>query len=171
MTSVIRRLGVVVAIAFLGFAPRTSTQMGVAASSPPPTFGVPVVSGVQGYGFEQDVRLDTKGTVYTSSPDSLSSTTSFLWRSFDRGQTFKLVPAATQPNGKLLSCPGGGDTELATDSANNLYSLLKNGCWSDSQAEFYLTCQDVQCSFMRQEESGRRGEHRHTAGKRNLYSV
>jgi len=121
MTGVLRRLGVVVAIAFFGLAPSTSTRTGVAASAPPPTFGVPVVSGVQGYGFEQDVRLDTKGTVYTSAPDSLSSTTSFIWRSFDRGQTFKLVPAATQPNGKLLSCPGGGDTELATDSANNLY--------------------------------------------------
>jgi len=121
MTGVLRRLGVVVVIAFFGLAPSTGTQPRVVASSPPPTFGVPAVSGVQGYGFEQDVRLDTKGTVYTSAPDSLSSTTSFLWRSLDRGQTFKLVPAATQPNGKLLSCPGGGDTELATDSANNLY--------------------------------------------------
>ncbi|MDQ2742365.1 MAG: hypothetical protein M3Z66_08725, partial [Chloroflexota bacterium] len=121
MTGAIRRLGVVVAIAFFWLTPSTSSQTSVAASAAPPTFGVPVVSGVQGYGFEQDLRLDTKGTVYTSSPDSLSSTTSFVWRSFDRGQTFKLVPAATQPNGKLLSCPGGGDTELATDSANNLY--------------------------------------------------
>jgi hypothetical protein len=86
-----------------------------------PTFGNPTISGVQGTGFEQDLRIDRSGRVYTSAPGSLSSTISYLNRSFDGGQTFKWVAGATQPFGKLPTCVGGGDSELATDSANNLY--------------------------------------------------
>jgi hypothetical protein len=95
-----------------------------AASSPTaPTFGNPTISGIQGTGFEQDVRVDPRGRIYTSAPGSIAAAVSFMYRSLDGGQTFKLVPAAIQPQGKLaLTCPaGGGDTELATDSAGNLY--------------------------------------------------
>jgi hypothetical protein len=88
-----------------------------------PSFGNPTISGIQGTGFEQNVRLDRSGRIYTSAPGTIAAAVSFMYRSLDSGQTFKLVPAAIQPHGKLaLTCPaGGGDTELATDSANNLY--------------------------------------------------
>lgn len=66
-----------------------------------PGFGTPVASGIQANGFEQDVRLDTQnGYIYTSAPQSLSSSISTIWRSQDGGQTFKLIPAAVQPAGK-----------------------------------------------------------------------
>ncbi|MDQ6713828.1 MAG: hypothetical protein M3Z28_11670, partial [Candidatus Dormibacteraeota bacterium] len=92
-----------------------------AAAPPPPTFGNPTISGIQGFGFEQDLRLDTHGRLYTSVPGSLGSNISYVWRSLNGGQSFKWIPAATQPAGKLPMCNGGGDTELATDSADRLY--------------------------------------------------
>src|ERR1700686_4646876 len=92
-----------------------------AAALPPPTFGNPTISGIQGFGFEQDLRLDTHGRVYTSVPGSLGSNISYVWRSLNGGQSFKWIPAAAQPAGKLPMCNGGGDTELATDSADRLY--------------------------------------------------
>jgi hypothetical protein len=92
-----------------------------AATPAPPTFGNPTISGIQGFGFEQDLRLDTHGRVFTSVPGSLGSARSYAWRSLDGGQTFKWLPAASQPAGQLPMCNGGGDTELATDSADRLY--------------------------------------------------
>jgi hypothetical protein len=92
-----------------------------AAASATPTFGNPTISGVQGTGFEQDLRIDRSGRVYTSAPGSLSSTISYINHSVDGGQTFKWVAGAVQPFGKPTTCVGGGDSELATDSANNLY--------------------------------------------------
>ena len=85
------------------------------------TFGNPTISGIQGTGFEQDIRIDRAGRIYTSAPGTLASGTSYLYRSLDGGQTFKWVPAAVQPQGKLPTCAGGGDTELATDPAGTLY--------------------------------------------------
>src|ERR1700730_13230286 len=94
----------------------------VAAAAPAlPTFGNPTISGIQGFGFEQDLRLDTHGRVYTSVPGSLGSNISYAWRSINGAQSFKWIPAAAQPVGKLPMCNGGGDTELATDSADRLY--------------------------------------------------
>jgi hypothetical protein len=85
-------------------------------------FGEPTVSGVQGVGFEPDLRIDDQGRIYTSVPGSLSSGTSWIWRSLDGGLTFKWVPAATPQDGKIdTTCAGGGDSELATDSSGNLY--------------------------------------------------
>lgn len=95
--------------------------LAAAAATGVPGFGNPTISGVQGTGFEQGVRLDSQGRVYTSAPGSLSSTISYINRSFDGGQTFKWVAGAVQPFGKPTTCVGGGDSELATDSANNLY--------------------------------------------------
>ena len=95
-----------------------------AAKSPsPPTFGQPTIAGVGGWGFEADLRLDpgNANRVYMSSPDSGGSDTSWIWRSLDGGKTFKWVPAAAPLNGKVISCPGGGDTELAVDGAGRLY--------------------------------------------------
>src|ERR1700694_4990588 len=67
---------------------------GVSAQSPP-TFGQPTISGIQGVGFEQDLRLDptNPNRVYTSVPGSLSSDTSWIWHSEDGGKTFKWVIA------------------------------------------------------------------------------
>jgi hypothetical protein len=92
-----------------------------------PVFGQPTIVGVQGYGFEEDLRLDPTNAnrMYTSSPDSLSSDTAWIWRSDDAGKTFKWVPAATEKEGKPTAvggpCHGGGDTELGVDGAGHLY--------------------------------------------------
>src|SRR5438067_356873 len=88
-----------------------------------PTFGQPTISGIQGVGFEQDIRLDptNPNRVYTSVPGSLSSDTSWIWHSEDGGKTFKWVVAGTAKEGKPNSCAGGGDTELAVDTGGNLY--------------------------------------------------
>src|SRR5438132_7898818 len=64
----------------------TSTSTSGASLAAPtspstPTFGHPVISGVGGYGFEEDIRLDPTdpNIVYTSAPDSASSDTSWIW--------------------------------------------------------------------------------------------
>ncbi|HVF19968.1 MAG TPA: hypothetical protein VNA14_06975, partial [Mycobacteriales bacterium] len=114
-----------------------------------PTFDTPVVSGIQGYGFEQSLRLAPDGTIYTSVPDSLSSATSFLWRSLDGGRTFKWVPAAAPYTGKLLTCVGGGDTELEVDETGSVYFIdltLANfsvGRSDDMGATFATDCTAV----------------------------
>ncbi|MFY9550981.1 MAG: hypothetical protein WAU32_07510 [Thermoanaerobaculia bacterium] len=100
-----------------------SSSTGLLAQ-PAPTFGQPTISGIQGVGFEQDLRLDPTNSnrVYTSVPGSLSSDTSWIWHSEDGGKTFKWVVAGTAKEGKPdLLCPGGGDTELAVDSVGDLY--------------------------------------------------
>jgi hypothetical protein len=93
------------------------------AQSTAPTFGQPTISGIQGVGFEQDIRLDPTNAkrVYTSVPGSLSSDTSWIWHSTDAGKTFKWVVAGTAKEGKTNPCAGGGDTELAADTGGNLY--------------------------------------------------
>jgi uncharacterized repeat protein (TIGR01451 family) len=91
------------------------------AVTTPPTFGQPTISGIGGVGFEQDIRVDSSGRVYTSVPGALSSDTSWVWRSTDNGATFTWVPASVPLTGKYTTCAGGGDTELATDTADNLY--------------------------------------------------
>src|SRR5207247_608586 len=75
------------------------------AVSTTPTFGEPTISGVQGNGFEEDLRLDPSdpNRVYTSSPGSLSSTISWIWTSKDGGKTFEWVPNATPLQGKLTT--------------------------------------------------------------------
>ena len=94
-----------------------------AYSSSVPSFGTPVVSGVQGQGYEQSLRIDGSGRVYSSVPGSWPSGITWMWRSFDRGKTFKWVPASAPMTGRLPEgvCGGGGDSELATDSAGNVY--------------------------------------------------
>src|SRR4029077_9539787 len=93
--------------------PSVGVRPALTAAPPLPTFGNPTISGIQGFGFEQDLRLDTHGRVYTSVPGSLGSNISYVWRSLNGGQSFKWIPAAAQPAGKLPMCNGGGDTELA----------------------------------------------------------
>jgi hypothetical protein len=86
-------------------------------------FGQPTIAGIGGWGFEPDLRLDPSdwSRLYMSSPDSANSDTSFIWRSLDGGRTFKWAPSATPLTGKPTSCNGGGDSELAVDSAGRVY--------------------------------------------------
>src|SRR2546430_4384592 len=88
------------------------------AVSPPPTFGQPTISGIGGVGFEEDIRVDKTGVVYTSVPGSLSSDSSWVWKSLDGGKTFKWDTGAPPLVGKYNppTGAGGGDTEVATDS-------------------------------------------------------
>jgi hypothetical protein len=116
-----RAIGVLAALAVMAIWPALAGSLAGSAASSALTFGNPTISGIQGTGFEQGLRLDGSGRVYTSAPGALSSTISYINRSFDAGQTFKWVAGAEQPFGKPITCVGGGDSELATDSGNNLY--------------------------------------------------
>jgi len=88
-----------------------------------PTFGHPVISGIGGTGFEQDLRTDptNPNRVYTSVPGTLGADTSWIWHSLDGGKTFKWIVNAAALEGKVTTCHGGGDTELAVDSQGRLY--------------------------------------------------
>jgi len=88
-----------------------------------PTFGHPVLVGIGGTGFEEDLRLDptNPNRLYTSVPGTLSADTSWIWHSLDGGKTFKWIVNATALEGKVTTCNGGGDTELGVDSAGHLY--------------------------------------------------
>src|SRR5882762_6418259 len=102
----------------LVLSPAVFTQTGTDPSGTAPlTFGQPTISGIQGVGFEQDIRLDPTNAqrVYTSVPGSLSSDTSWIWHSEDGGKTFKWVVAGIAKVGKvgvisLPACKGGGAT-------------------------------------------------------------
>jgi hypothetical protein len=87
------------------------------------TFGHPIISGIGGVGFEQDLRLDPTNAqrLYTSAPGTAAANTSWIWHSLDGGKTFKWVVGAAPLQGKVTTCNGGGDTELAVDSAGHLY--------------------------------------------------
>ena len=94
----------------------TARIAGAAATN---TFGQPTIAGIGGWGFEADLRLDPSNAnrLYMSSPDSANADGSFIWRSLDGGKTFKWVPGAAPLGGKVTTCHGGGDTELAVDPA------------------------------------------------------
>src|SRR5438445_994007 len=102
-----------------------AAQVAVDAPNPNiPSFGHPIISGIQGVGFEQDLRLDPSdpNRLYTSAPGSLSSDTSWIWQSLDGGLTFKWVTAATPFEGKATpACAGGGDSELGVDIMGRIY--------------------------------------------------
>jgi hypothetical protein len=125
------------------------------ASPPPPnspsaipvTFGQPTIAGIQGTGFEPDLRIDPSNMarLYASVPGALSSTDSWIWRSRDAGKTWKWVTASHPKVGKPVACPGGGDTELAVDSAGRLYFndlTLANFSTSrsDDQGTTFMAC-------------------------------
>jgi len=116
--------------------PVTASPTAVATTSTPPaatsTTG-PAPSGTVGFGNtsivddqreggEPDVKVcgpDATwsygncglGNPYASWPFGFSTTSSFISRSRDQGQTFKLVPG-NNSTGKPNICPGGGDTDL-----------------------------------------------------------
>ena len=101
----------------------TSATAKVSAAAASSTFGQPTIAGIGGWGFEANLRLDPSNAdrVYMSAPDSANSDSSFVWRSLDGGKTFKWVPGAAPLGGKVTTCHGGGDTELAVDSKGRLY--------------------------------------------------
>ena len=101
----------------------TTTPLGAPPPPNTPTFGHPIISGIGGVGFEQDLRLDPSNPnrLYTSAPGTASANTSWIWHSLDGGKTFKWVVGATALEGKVTTCNGGGDTELGVDSVGHLY--------------------------------------------------
>jgi hypothetical protein len=92
-----------------------------------PTFGHPIIAGIGGTGFEESIRIDPtlnangEHTIYTSAPGSLSADTSWVWHSLDGGRTFKWVVGAAPLEGKVTTCHGGGDSEIAVDPLGRLY--------------------------------------------------
>ena len=100
-----------------------TTPLGAPPPPNTPTFGHPIISGIGGVGFEQDLRLDPSNPnrLYTSAPGTASANTSWIWHSLDGGKTFKWVVGATALEGKVTTCNGGGDTELGVDSVGHLY--------------------------------------------------
>jgi hypothetical protein len=115
-------LGLVASSVAIGVnTPGSDVSTATAAAPGDPTFGRATMSSIQGAGFEPGMRVDSAGRIYTHAPNSLSSGTSWIWISRDGGKTYKWVPAASPKEGKLPTCAGGGDSELAVDSANNIY--------------------------------------------------
>src|SRR5437763_12935352 len=88
-----------------------------------PTFGHPIIAGIGGTGFEESIRIDptNPNRIYTSAPGSLSADTSWVWHSLDGGRTFKWVVGAAPLEGKVTTCHGGGDSEIAVDPIGRLY--------------------------------------------------
>ena len=88
-----------------------------------PTFGHPIIAGIGGTGFEESLRIDptNPNRIYTSAPGSLSADTSWVWHSLDGGRSFKWVVGAAPLQGKVTTCHGGGDSEIAVDQVGRLY--------------------------------------------------
>src|SRR5438477_609078 len=88
-----------------------------------PTSGHPIIAGIGGTGFEESIRIDPTNSdrIYTSAPGSLSADTSWVWHSLDGGRTFKWVVGAAPLEGKVTTCHGGGDSEIAVDQVGRLY--------------------------------------------------
>src|SRR5437588_12811997 len=98
-----------------------NTNIAVTANTP--TFGHPIIAGIGGTGFEESIRIDPTNPdrIYTSAPGSASADTSWVWHSLDGGKTFKWVIGAAPLEGKVTTCHGGGDSEIAVDPFGRLY--------------------------------------------------
>ena len=102
---------------------RSTPNSNVALPPNAPTFGHPIIAGIGGTGFEESIRIDPTNPdrIYTSAPGSLSADTSWVWHSLDGGRTFKWVVGAAPFEGKVTTCHGGGDSEIAVDPIGRLY--------------------------------------------------
>src|SRR5947199_6613322 len=109
------------------------SSAGLAGATTGIKFSRMVVVDQQRPGFEPDVKVDGKGTIYTSVPFGFSTTQSFVWASRDHGRTYQLTPGNVGP-GKPATCAGGGDTDLFVDKANNLYFSDLQGLTNISQS-------------------------------------
>jgi hypothetical protein len=115
-------------------------------SAPRLGFSHEVVVDEQRSGFEPDIQVGPKDTLYTSVPNGSSSTTSWVWTSTDHGNSFHLV--AGNAIGRTTTCPqGGGDTEQALDKKGDLFfsdlqnlSNLTNSVSTDGGKTFTTTC-------------------------------
>ena len=116
-------LGATLLAVFSFAGPAWKAPAAVSAPMATPTFGHPVISGIGGVGFEQSIRTDPTdpNRIYTSAPGTASADTSWIWHSLDGGKTFKWVVGAAAFEGKATTCHGGGDSEIAVDSAGHLY--------------------------------------------------
>jgi hypothetical protein len=105
-----------------------------------------VVVDQQRPGFEPDVKVNGRGRIFTSIPFGFSTTSSFIWRSTDRGNSYQLVPGNIG-TGKPTTCAGGGDTDLFIDPHNALYfsdlqglTNISNSVSTDGGKTWTTTC-------------------------------
>ena len=105
-----------------------------------------VVVDQQRPGNEPDVKVDSRGHIYSSEPFGFSTTSSFLWRSNDHGRSYQLVPGNIG-TGKPSTCAGGGDTDLFIDPHNALYfsdlqglTNISNSVSTDGGKTWQTTC-------------------------------
>jgi hypothetical protein len=149
-----RPLGVLIATALIAAVPVSAglaaappvAQAGAAASAAAIRFSHAVVVDEQRPGFEPDVKVDSRGDVYTSIPFGFSTTQSFVWSSRDGGNSYQLTPGNLGP-GKPTTCAGGGDTDLFLDSGNALYfsdlqglTNISNSVSTDGGATWSTNC-------------------------------
>jgi hypothetical protein len=83
---------------------------------------------------EPDIAIDNKGGIYSSGPGGTPTQHSFFWKSDDGGYQWHGVGVIPEFKGNGQN--GGGDTEIAIDKNNNVYT-------SDLQT---LTCNSVMVS-------------------------
>ncbi|HEY1590480.1 MAG TPA: hypothetical protein VGF81_01710 [Solirubrobacteraceae bacterium] len=109
-------------------------------------FSHAVIVDQQRPGFEPDVKVDGKGTIYSSVPFGFSTTQSFVWASRDHSNSYQLTPGNIGP-GKPTTCVGGGDTDLFLDSGNALYfsdlqglTNISNSMSTDGGAHWATNC-------------------------------
>jgi hypothetical protein len=122
-----RVVPVVVVTAALAFLFASALGPG-AKAGPGITFGHAVVVDHQRVTGEPSLSisptLNTSGNhdIYVSAPWGFSTTTSYVWKSEDAGQTFHLVGDEAPPEGKpAMTCAGGGDSSIVNDNNGNLY--------------------------------------------------
>lgn len=119
-------LSAITALSLLVFVPGAGLRPSLAAGGPNNLqFGPTTVVDDQRLGGEPDIKVCGPTSTwsygncggdnpYASMPWGFSTTSSYIWRSEDKGSTFKLVPS-NNLTGKPDNCPGGGDTDLGVD--------------------------------------------------------
>lgn len=121
--NLVRLCVVLVLVAFAAQAVGASVHgASVRSAAPPLSFGRSETIAVGDEGFEPDLQINSHDQMFSSVPNGFGTTISFVWRSFDHGKSWHLIPASSPyGTGKPFTCVGGGDTELAIDSMNRLY--------------------------------------------------
>jgi hypothetical protein len=85
--------------------------VGAATQAAPPGFGVPTITGIQGYGYEPGLVVDPlNGDIYTTVPDTASTGTSVI-----------TVPSSdvTEPGAGPTMYSVTGSTQALTGNAEN----------------------------------------------------
>src|SRR5437868_14159105 len=139
---------VLLAIALLIACAATLWLTPAGAASKTPVFGREVIVDHQRVAGEPSIAMDSQDRIYVSAPFGFSTTASYVWRSTDHGESFRVVPGNLSPYGKPnVTCVGGGDSALAVDTANRLYFVdlqgltdVSNSVSSDQGAVWLSTC-------------------------------